>query len=1276
MKWKKTSMLLLAALLILTAIPIQPGVQANATYFNFSNSGINNSTTANPHIHSSSTIDLQGTFTSVRSDSMKVTVEQIYEKGSGTYEVVAGQTYTRDLQAASGSQFQVKGITLFEGLNRITLSGSQGSSTVSDDFYILYDSSPYLTDLKIRTAVDDAAALNAGVGTVVRSPDAYLEGKAPNATEVIINGTYSVQPINDGTFFSPVITLKPGKNTIKLKIVGSNSEFEIVRTVYYYDGLNLMYEGSMYFDYDGDGDVDEHSNESQLVIGHNVTFAVPFGDINHKVKGKFSGRMMVPAKSTNDFNASDHITLSTVDGDSSHIDSITIDTLNPIPIRSGASNSIEYYSYKVDIEVDIPATSSINRTHSVRIETQYRGTSGIDTFTFTFADNTQNIIENVLYIPQYDTQPTEKIALDSAEINASSIYIEVDLNQDYPAGHDFTNPANAFDLEVYLSPFDPNNTLVVEGISVDAVNRDKAIYKISNIPTGSHTLVMNMVATPDVYDYLADVIYVAGARAIFTNLFDGMIMKYADLPSNLKLIVRSVDSSFDKSTDAKLWINSKPIANAFTNYSNAGEEFSIVVPNGTFEYGENVIRLELVSNGVTSVKEIRILVTDDNLPAVNQFKPVLPPSSGARPVLSSASDRDRMYKDMTGMTFLNDVYYMTAKKYDLVIEAARFEKVLLQYSGETLIDFDIDDYPTCTDWENCFPTQTETVSQAGLSNKTIDVDYDTTGKILRFRIRDIVFETAGSQVFYMKITNQTGSQASQRLEVVRELVPFSVLSPVPTTNNKIIVSKNFVKVKIQAEGADQVLIGKETAKKLDSSVCDDCFELEYLDLKPNKDNAIDFTVIRGENEIEGEISVYYALTNVSGAQFKEEMKSKHKVFDSNLQLSFPKGALLKEKSPSGSYTRLYEDQRILFGLANPQNGVVETVTDEGVSKTPWYFVSERFKAFNEHFTFISPVYWISGGLGEKGTPGASGYEAKMDGVNPHQTDLQMTYTYTDPTRHLVPTKRGELTIKYDDIVRDSAGTTVGVFYFDSSGNWVNMGGIIDTKKHEITVPFDEFGYYVVARLRYAYSDIDNHPWASRVLEAMYSKGFMNAARFDEFGPDDNITRGEFAQLLVRALQLELNYDDRSTFLDVQPGSRFGNLWEYKYIETAARAGIVQGIQSRVFGANQPLTREQASLMISKALELKLETNDDKLLSGLKKEFADASTVSFYARPAVMAVFDEEIMTGRLNRSTNANGVTSETYSFAPLANLTRAEAASVAVRIMQDQLKYFPKNLN
>ena len=255
---------------------------------------------------------------------------------------------------------------------------------------------------------------------------------------------------------------------------------------------------------------------------------------------------------------------------------------------------------------------------------------------------------------------------------------------------------------------------------------------------------------------------------------------------------------------------------------------------------------------------------------------------------------------------------------------------------------------------------------------------------------------------------------------------------------------------------------------------------------------------------------------------------------------------------------------------------------------------------------------------------------------------------------------------------EDAGYTITVFRYTSNRQWVNIGGEVDSKKHTVQVPFDEFGYYKVMKMSRSYSDVTNHQWARNVLNGLYSKGFMNNLRFEQFGADDQTSRGEFATLLVKGLSLPLDSEGKQTFSDLVPGAS-STTWDYAHIETATRAGIVTGLTEGIFAPDQPITREQAAVMIARALKLKLAVNDQKLKDNIAKSFLDSGKIDAYALSSILAVTKAGIMSGSAVTTT---GEKKASFNFNPKSNMTRAEAAKIAVELLKKSTKIFPKNLS
>ena len=96
--------------------------------------------------------------------------------------------------------------------------------------------------------------------------------------------------------------------------------------------------------------------------------------------------------------------------------------------------------------------------------------------------------------------------------------------------------------------------------------------------------------------------------------------------------------------------------------------------------------------------------------------------------------------------------------------------------------------------------------------------------------------------------------------------------------------------------------------------------------------------------------------------------------------------------------------------------------------------------------------------------------------------------------------------------------------------------------------------------------------------------------------------------------------------------------------TAAKTGIVTGYSDEIFGANDNITREDATVIIARVLK---SLNVCASEEGEYIPFIDEELISEYAKDAVFAMAKSGIV----------NGV-SGNY-FAPENNATRAEAAKL-----------------
>ncbi len=181
-----------------------------------------------------------------------------------------------------------------------------------------------------------------------------------------------------------------------------------------------------------------------------------------------------------------------------------------------------------------------------------------------------------------------------------------------------------------------------------------------------------------------------------------------------------------------------------------------------------------------------------------------------------------------------------------------------------------------------------------------------------------------------------------------------------------------------------------------------------------------------------------------------------------------------------------------------------------------------------------------------------------------------------------------------------------------------------------------------------FKDVTKH-WAKEAVNDMGSRMIIGGVGNDMFDPDRDITRAEFAAIIVRALGLKPGTGS-NLYTDVSDIA-----WYCDYVKTATEYKIISGYGNNKFGPIDKITREQAMTMIARAmnitgLKVEFETGEvDKLLAG----FEDVDKSASYAKNSISACIKTGIISGK-----NGNLI-------APKDNITRAEVAIIVQRLLQ-----------
>ena len=236
--------------------------------------------------------------------------------------------------------------------------------------------------------------------------------------------------------------------------------------------------------------------------------------------------------------------------------------------------------------------------------------------------------------------------------------------------------------------------------------------------------------------------------------------------------------------------------------------------------------------------------------------------------------------------------------------------------------------------------------------------------------------------------------------------------------------------------------------------------------------------------------------------------------------------------------------------------------------------------------------------------------------------VTITATYTD-------TEGNEKSASVKVTVKKASTTTGGNDGTTSGGGpGIIAGGNVGT----VTTPNTDSNY------KPDFQDLDSVEWARTAINGLAMRGMISGRDQYTFDPNANITRAEYCQILMGAINA-LNAKGESTFADVP-----STAWYYNAVSVASQLGIVSGYGDGNFGPNDLITRQDMALMTYKTAQIM-----NKSLEPVNAEitFEDSHEIADYAFEAVMT----------LQKAGIINGMTDTTFE--PLSNATRAQSAKV-----------------
>ncbi|MFS0723593.1 S-layer homology domain-containing protein [Paenibacillus sp. 1P07SE] len=176
------------------------------------------------------------------------------------------------------------------------------------------------------------------------------------------------------------------------------------------------------------------------------------------------------------------------------------------------------------------------------------------------------------------------------------------------------------------------------------------------------------------------------------------------------------------------------------------------------------------------------------------------------------------------------------------------------------------------------------------------------------------------------------------------------------------------------------------------------------------------------------------------------------------------------------------------------------------------------------------------------------------------------------------------------------------------------------------------------------SDIAGH-WAEADILTGLQAGYVKGYEDGSFQPARPVTRAEFVVMLMNALQPGGQSLALPDFRDVEAIRD----WAVPAVSLVVQSGLVQGYEDGSFRPDARLTRAQLAVILAGALDPAAVEAEGAV------SFADASNIPAWALRAVSRVREAGLMQGRTGNR------------FEPQAEVSRAEAITVIVRLMQER---------
>ncbi|WP_211209384.1 S-layer homology domain-containing protein, partial [Paenibacillus riograndensis] len=250
------------------------------------------------------------------------------------------------------------------------------------------------------------------------------------------------------------------------------------------------------------------------------------------------------------------------------------------------------------------------------------------------------------------------------------------------------------------------------------------------------------------------------------------------------------------------------------------------------------------------------------------------------------------------------------------------------------------------------------------------------------------------------------------------------------------------------------------------------------------------------------------------------------------------------------------------------------------------------------------------------------------------------------------------------------GKVVAYTLLDDGTPQIVRYGRYDPSFDKLTFQLQTLQPFGAAYHELSFSDIGTVPWAKESIEELAAKGMLRGPGNGRFAPEAEITRAEFAMLLMNIFDLadaipggQLALAGREAAGErgsgKQTAEKLGHrkltdmdnsAWYYQAVTAAQLLGIAEGRTDGSFGVNDPISRQELAVMVYRLIPV-AGLNGMYMQKAPEEVFSDESSIAGYARESVISLQRAGLLQG------TAQGM------FKPRSGTTRAEAAVLLHRL-------------